>query len=45
MARDETDLDRLTGRLVHAINETVQPRQAALWLKKPADSGRQAQAE
>ena len=31
-ARDETDLDRLTRRLVSVVEETVQPAHASLWL-------------
>jgi hypothetical protein len=33
VVRDETDLDRLTGRLLFVVNETMQPRSASLWLK------------
>ncbi len=32
-ARDETDLDALTGRLVAAAQETMQPERISLWLK------------
>lgn len=32
-ARDETDLGKLTGRLVEVVNETVQPSSASVWLK------------
>jgi hypothetical protein len=32
--RDETDLDRLTGRLVEVVNETMQPKSVSLWLKR-----------
>lgn len=32
--RDETDLDRLTARLVEVVNETMQPRSVGVWLKK-----------
>lgn len=31
--RDETDLTRLTGRLVDVVSETMQPRSVGLWLK------------
>jgi hypothetical protein len=32
LARSETDLDMLTGQLVHMVKETVQPEQVRLWL-------------
>jgi hypothetical protein len=38
-ARDETDLDRLTARLVEVVQETMQPETISLWLK-PTDRGR-----
>jgi len=31
-ARDETDLDRLAGRLVSVVQDTVQPTHVSLWL-------------
>ena len=31
--RDETDLDRLSGDLLGAVRETVQPEHASLWLR------------
>ena len=31
--RDETDLDKLTARLVEVVNETMQPERVSLWLK------------
>ncbi len=31
--RDETDLDRLTARLVEVVDETMQPESVTLWLK------------
>ena len=31
--RDETDLDRLTARLVEVVEETMQPESVGLWLK------------
>jgi hypothetical protein len=33
-ARDETDLDKLTGRLVQVVNETRQPASKTLWLRQ-----------
>lgn len=30
--RDETDLEKLTGRLVGVVNETMQPKSVSLWL-------------
>ena len=32
-ARDETDLDTLTSRLVEVVQETMQPESVVLWLK------------
>ena len=32
-ARDETDLDKLTARLVEVVEETMQPESVQLWLK------------
>jgi hypothetical protein len=32
--RDETDLDKLTARLVEVVDETMQPENVSLWLKK-----------
>ncbi len=33
--RDEVDLQRLTGRLVEVVEETLQPAQVSLWLRTP----------
>ena len=33
-ARDETDLERLNERLVHVVDETMQPQGVSLWLKQ-----------
>jgi hypothetical protein len=30
--RDETDLEKLTGELVHVVQETMQPKNVSLWL-------------
>ena len=35
--RDETDLDKLTARLVEVVDETMQPESVSLWLKPTAD--------
>lgn len=35
--RDETDLDKLTGRLVQVVDETMQPRSVSVWLKMTND--------
>jgi hypothetical protein len=44
--RDETDLDKLTARLVEVVQETMQPESVSLWLKdsnaKPPLSHRDA---
>ncbi|MBL8046429.1 MAG: hypothetical protein JNL09_07810 [Anaerolineales bacterium] len=31
--RDETDLDKLTARLVEVIDETLQPEKVSVWIK------------
>ncbi len=41
--RDETDLDKLTARLVEVVQETMQPERVTLWLK-PTDDGGQRPA-
>jgi hypothetical protein len=33
-ARDETDLDALTGELVRVVQETLQPEQVSVWLRE-----------
>ena len=38
-ARDETDLDKLTARLVEVVQETMQPESVSLWLKPTAPTG------
>lgn len=40
-ARDETDLGKLTGRLIEVVDETMKPSSASVWLKtdKPALGG------
>jgi hypothetical protein len=32
--RDETDLNRLTGKLAEVVQETMQPRKVSVWLKQ-----------
>jgi hypothetical protein len=34
IARDETDLERLTGELVRVVQETLQPESVHLWLRE-----------
>ncbi len=36
-ARDETDLEKLTARLVEVVEETMQPESVSLWLKPTTD--------
>jgi len=33
-ARDETDLDALTGELARVVQETLQPERVSVWLRK-----------
>lgn len=33
-ARDETDINQLTARLVEVVQEILQPEQVSLWLKE-----------
>ena len=37
--RNETDLDDLSENLVEVVRETLQPRQAYLWLREPDGTG------
>jgi hypothetical protein len=37
--RDETDLEKLTARLIEVVDETMQPKSVSVWLK---DVGRKA---
>ncbi len=38
-ARDETDLDALTGELARVVQETLQPRGLSVWLSKGNEPG------
>jgi hypothetical protein len=38
-ARDDLDLTGLTDRLVHVVDDTMQPAHISLWLKSTADDG------
>jgi hypothetical protein len=35
--RDQLDLDTLTGELLAVVDQTIQPTQASLWLRPPAE--------
>ena len=34
IARDETDLERLTGELARVVQETLQPEGVSVWLQE-----------
>jgi hypothetical protein len=38
--RDEVELDRLTGRLVEVVEETMRPAHVSLWLRSPVGGPR-----
>jgi hypothetical protein len=40
--RDQVDLDTLTGELLVAVNQTMQPTQASLWLRPSGPGARSA---
>lgn len=37
--RDETNLEKLTGRLIEVVDDTMQPRSVSVWLKKHSPEG------
>lgn len=37
IVRDETDLEKLTGRLMQVVDETMQPASVSVWLKRGHD--------
>mgnify|MGYP000539455788 CR=1 FL=1 len=38
--RDETDLEKLTARLLQVVDETMQPKSVSVWLRRTNDHGR-----
>lgn len=38
--RDETDLEKLTGRLIEVVDETMQPKSVSVWLNKTGREGK-----
>ncbi|MCC7161865.1 MAG: hypothetical protein IT331_05205 [Anaerolineae bacterium] len=40
MVRDETDLEKLTARLMQVVDETMEPKSVSVWLKR--ETGKQA---
>lgn len=42
--RDETDLEKLTGRLMEVVDQTMQPRSVSVWLKATDDGRRKTEA-
>jgi len=43
--RDEVELDKLTDELLRVVNETMQPTELSLWLKKTDERGRKTNAD
>lgn len=41
--RDETDLEKLTGRLMHVVQETMEPRSVGIWFNTGTKGTRQSE--
>jgi hypothetical protein len=39
-ARNETEIERLTAKLLQVVEETMQPAQVTLWLRPTKEQGR-----
>ena len=38
--RDETDLEKLTGRLIQVVQDTLQPTSISVWLDRTEDKAK-----